>query len=164
MKMLLVFAVAIAVAAAAPQAANPAPPRGPPVIDWGKCDQLKPTENERQSKAAVVDKCLQSMPLPEPEKATQEQIQKHQEDVTTCALKAEGWFDDQGVYKFERARSEIQNKKLGADIESTVLLKHDECQKEATEKHKDFIQQVQLYQACMDFNISQICGIKVTAA
>nr|7NYJ_A Chain A, Odorant Binding Protein 1 from Varoa destructor, form P3<2>21 [Varroa destructor]7NZA_A Chain A, Odorant Binding Protein from Varroa destructor, form P2<1> [Varroa destructor]7NZA_B Chain B, Odorant Binding Protein from Varroa destructor, form P2<1> [Varroa destructor] len=145
----------------APQAPASATPAKVPVIEWGKCEQLKPSESERTSKAAVVDKCLQSLPLPDPEKATQQEIDKHRESVTTCALKAEGWFDDEGVYKFDRARNEIKNKKLDSEVEEAVLLKHDACQKEATEKHDDYINQVQLYQACMDYNISQICGIKV---
>lgn len=157
-----IIAAFVGMALAAPQGA-PAATAGAkaPAIDWGKCPQLKPSETERTSKAAVVDKCLQSLPLPDPEKATQQEIDKHRESVTTCALKAEGWFDDNGVYKFERARNEIKNKKLDGAIESSVLEKHDACQKEASEKHQDFINQVQLYQACMDFNISQICGIKV---
>ncbi|OQR73552.1 hypothetical protein BIW11_09656 [Tropilaelaps mercedesae] len=160
MKVFVVMAL-MGMAMAAPQA--PAAPTSAkaPVIEWGKCDQLKPSENERTSKAAVVDKCLQSLPLPDPEKATQQEIDKHRESVTTCALKAEGWFDDKGVYKFDRARNEIKNKKLDGEIEAAVLVKHDACQKEATEKHEDYINQVQLYQACMDYNISQICGIKV---
>lgn len=159
---IFVIAAFVGLALAAPQGPA-APAEGPknPIIEWGKCDQLKPSETERTSKAAVVDKCLQQLPLPDPSKATQTEIDKHREAVTTCALKAEGWFDDKGVYKFERARSEIKNKKLEGEIESQVLVKHDECQKEATEKHTDFINQVQLYQACMDYNISQICGIKV---
>lgn len=158
---LFVVATLLAIAMAAPQAPAAPTPGKAPVIEWGKCEQLKPSESERTSKAAVVDKCLQSLPLPDPGKATQQEIDKHRESVTTCALKAEGWFDEQGVYKFDRARNEIKNKKLESEIEAAVLVKHDACQKEATEKHADYINQVQLYQACMDYNISQICGIKV---
>ncbi|XP_022645714.1 uncharacterized protein LOC111262923 [Varroa jacobsoni] len=156
--------VLVGMAMAAPPASGGPEAGKPPTIEWGKCSQLKPSDSERMTKAAVVEKCVQSLPLPEAGKASQAEIEKHREDVTTCALKAEGWFDDKGVYKFDRARDEIKNKKLASDIETPVLEKHAECQKEAGEKHtSDYIKQVQLYQACMDFNISQICGIKVVS-
>jgi len=166
MKVFAVFAcVLVAVAHGAPQApANTqgAPGAPVPLIEWGKCDQLKPSDSERESKAGTVDACLKENPIPDPEKSTAESIEKHRETVTTCALKKEGWFNDNGSYKFDRARTEIVNKKLAGDIEKEVLVKHDECQKEAKEKYADnFIAQVQMYQACMDYNISNICGIKV---
>ncbi|KAH9366925.1 hypothetical protein HPB48_004831 [Haemaphysalis longicornis] len=107
-------------------------------VNWGKCPQLKPTEEEKTV------------------------ILKHREDVTTCALKAEGWFNKNGHYRFDRAKTEISNKKLPSDIQPQVIAKHDECKKEAEEKFpKNFIAQVQLYQACMDHHISQLCGVKI---
>lgn len=74
-------------------------------------------------------------------------------------------FNSNGQYRFDRARTEILNKKLAKDVEPQVLSKHDECKKEAEEKFaKNFVAQVQLYQACMDYHISQICGIQIAQA
>ncbi|CAN7992953.1 unnamed protein product [Ixodes hexagonus] len=139
------------------------PPR--PQINWGKCPQLQPSENERQQKALVIDQCLDKVPLPDVDTANDTVIQQHRQDVTTCALKTEGWFNSNGQYRFDRARTEILNKKLAKEVEPQVLAKHDECKKEAEEKFaKNFVAQVQLYQACMDYHISQICGIQIAQA
>ncbi|XP_077548836.1 uncharacterized protein LOC144162250 [Haemaphysalis longicornis] len=133
-----------------------------PEVNWGKCPQLKPTEEEKQQKAQVVDQCLDKIPIPDLDHANETVILKHREDVTTCALKAEGWFNKNGHYRFDRAKTEISNKKLPSDIQPQVIAKHDECKKEAEEKFpKNFIAQVQLYQACMDHHISQLCGVKI---
>ncbi|XP_064457625.1 uncharacterized protein LOC135368352 [Ornithodoros turicata] len=169
--VVLLFGMALAAPAEAPagdlqadaqtnvQAAQ-VPPR--PQINWGKCPQLQPTESERQQKALVIDQCLEKVPLPNIENATQEDVQKHREDVTTCALHTEGWFNEKGRYRFDRARSEILNKQLAKDVESVVLSKHDECKTESEEKFaQQYVSQVQLYQACMDYHISQICGIQI---
>jgi len=133
-----------------------------PQIDWGKCPQLQPSENERQQKALVIENCLKSVPFPQNQNVTDEVVVKHREEVTTCALKTEGWFDQNGFYKFDRARNEIINKKLSQDVQKIVLEKHDACQKEAVDKFpSQYVNQVQMYQACMDFHISQICSIQV---
>jgi len=164
MKVFAVLAMCVfGVSLAAPQASQ-GQPQGPqaPLIEWGKCDQLKPSDSEREAKASTVDNCLKDNPIPDPERSGPDTIEQHRETVTTCALKKEGWFNDNGSYKFDRARSEIVAKKLGGEIEKQVLEKHGECQKEALEKYGDnFIAQVQMYQACMDYHISTICGIKV---
>ncbi|KAH6944417.1 hypothetical protein HPB50_002974 [Hyalomma asiaticum] len=145
------------------QTAGAEPPR--PEINWGKCPQLQPSKEERQQKALVIDTCLEKVPLPDVEHANETVIQQHREDVTTCALHSEGWFNKNGQYRFDRARTEILNKKLAADVEPKVLAKHDECKKEAEEKFAhQFVAQVQLYQACMDYHISQICGIQIQGA
>jgi len=165
MKFFVVLALA-GVAFGAPQAAQPqgdaAAAQSQPEIDWGKCSELKPSDNEREAKAGTVDACLKEFPIPDPMTSSGDVIEKHRETVTTCALRKEGWFNDNGSYKFERARSEIINKKLSGDIEKEVLERHEECKKESTTKYKDnYIPQVQLYQACMDYYISAICSIKV---
>ncbi|KAH8033616.1 hypothetical protein HPB51_014884 [Rhipicephalus microplus] len=122
------------------QTAGAEPPR--PEINWGKCPQLQPSKEERQQKALVIDTCLEKVPLPDVEHANE--------------------FNKNGQYRFDRARTEILNKKLAADVEPKVLAKHDECKKEAEEKFAhQFVAQVQLYQACMDYHISQICGIQI---
>jgi hypothetical protein len=143
----------------APQGGGP--PR--PAITWGKCPQLQPSDNERRSKALVIEDCLKNVPFRGNENATEEEVVKHREEVTTCALRTEGWFAQNGAYKFDRARSEILNKKLPQDVERQVLAKHSECQKEAEDKYQQhYVPQVQMYQACMDFHISSICGIEVS--
>jgi len=169
MKVFVVVAALISVSCALPagdlQAAaqtQQGAAAAPPAISWGKCPQLQPSDNERQQKALVVDQCLQKVAHPDPNNSTQTEFQKHREAVTTCALQTEGWFDANGAYKFDRARSEIVNKKLANDVQEVVLKKHDECQKESTSKFANqYVAQVQMYQACMDYHISQICGIQV---
>lgn len=145
-------------AAAAASAANGQPPQ-PPQISWGKCPQLEPKESEKQEKAQIISNCLKSIPLPE--NITQESVEKHRTEVARCALNAENWFTADGKYRYEKAETEIKNKKLTADIEPSVLRQHGECKKEAEEQFPAGIAQIQLYQACMDYNISMICGIQI---
>lgn len=90
------------------------PPR-PPTISWGKCPQLEPKEAEKKQKAEIIRTCLKSIPLPE--NITQESVEKHRTQVAKCALNAENWFTDDGNYRFEKAESEIKNKKLDSTIE-----------------------------------------------
>ncbi|GFX28535.1 uncharacterized protein TNCV_1153441 [Trichonephila clavipes] len=134
-----------------------------PQIDWGKCPQLKPTEADKEQKRVVIQKCLDENPPPALETVTDpKQIDDHREIVTTCALKTEGWFNPNGTYKFDRAQSEIQSKKLDAQVEKSITQRHQECQDEAVKRFPDgFIQQVQLYQACMDYHIAEICEIEL---
>ncbi|XP_077548837.1 uncharacterized protein LOC144162251 [Haemaphysalis longicornis] len=156
--VLFVCALSFIACAGSAAAAEPKPPE----VNWGKCPQLKPSEAEKKEKAKVVDQCLQKIPLPNPDHANETAILKHREDITTCALKTEGWFNKNGQYKFDRAKTEIMNKKLPSDIQPQVLAKHEECKKEAEEKFpKNYITQIQLYQACMDHHISQLCGVKI---
>ncbi|XP_055931501.1 uncharacterized protein LOC129961897 [Argiope bruennichi] len=134
-----------------------------PQIDWGKCPQLKPTEADKEQKRVVIEKCLNENPPPAVESLTDhKQIDEHREVVTTCALKTEGWFNPNGTYKFERAKSEIQSKKLEAEVEKSITQRHEECKDEAEKRFPDgYIQQVQLYQACMDYHIAEICEIEL---
>ncbi|GIY88909.1 uncharacterized protein CDAR_108221 [Caerostris darwini] len=133
-----------------------------PEVNWGKCPELEPTAAEQRSKGEVIQQCLEKNPPPaEGSSLTQEQIDKHRETITTCALKTEGWFAADNNYNYSRARKEIQGKRLKP--EAQILGKHDECSKEAKENFPDNnIAQVQLYQACMDFHITKICEIKIT--
>nr|AYJ71602.1 odorant binding protein [Pardosa pseudoannulata] len=134
-----------------------------PQIDWGKCPQLKPTETDKEQKRLVIQKCLDKNPPPALETVTDpKQIDDHRELVTTCALKTEGWFNDDGSYKFNRAKTEIESKKLDAEVEKNISKRHQECQDEAVKRFPEgYIQQVQLYQACMDYHIAEICEIEL---
>lgn len=134
-----------------------------PQIDWGKCPQLKPTEADKEQKRLVIQKCLEQNPPPALETVTDpKQIDDHRELVTTCALNTEGWFNEDGSYKFERAKTEIESKKLDSQVEKNISTRHEECKDEAVKRFpKGYIQQVQLYQACMDYHIAEICEIEL---
>lgn len=134
-----------------------------PQIDWGKCPQLKPTDADKEQKRLVIQKCLDQNPPPALETVTDpKQIDDHRELVTTCALKTEGWFNEDGSYKFNRAKTEIESKKLDNQVEKNISSRHKECQDEAVKRFPEgYIQQVQLYQACMDYHIAEICEIEL---
>ncbi|XP_013788954.1 uncharacterized protein LOC106472832, partial [Limulus polyphemus] len=134
-------------------------------INWGECPQLEPTQEEKSKKQTVIANCLKENPPPKPEdEPSPEVLEKHHADITTCALKTEGWFDDNNKYKFDRAKTEIEQKALNPEITEKIKGKHEECKGEAEERFADdFISQVKLYQACMDQNISTICGIQIVA-
>ncbi|XP_053200296.1 uncharacterized protein LOC128385454 [Panonychus citri] len=153
---------------AGPQVSGPGPqeaaggPPQPPQISWGKCPQLEPKESEKKVKAEIISNCLKSITLPE--NITQESVEKHRTEVARCALNAENWFTADGKYRYEKAETEIKNKKLTPDVEPQVLRQHNECKKEAEEQFAAGIAQIQLYQACMDYHISMICGIQIVGA
>ncbi|RWS22631.1 hypothetical protein B4U80_07214, partial [Leptotrombidium deliense] len=136
---------------------------GSPQIYWGRCPQLEPTMDEKVKKAAVITKCLETTPVPQ--NITQESVEVHREQVAACALQMEGWFNDKGLYKYDKAESEIKAKRLSKEIEERILSYHKQCKEEAEEKfpvsNKALISQIQLYQACMDYFISDVCGIDV---
>lgn len=133
-------------------------------VNWNKCPQLEPSESEKNKKTQVITKCLQSAPIPT--NLTRENVEAHREQIATCALKVEGWFDDQGQYKYDKAETEIRGKKLDPVIENQVLKFHVACQEEASKKfprdQNKLIDQVQFYQACMDYYISIVCEIEVS--
>lgn len=135
-----------------------------PQINWGKCPELEPTESEKMAKASVITKCLESTPLPT--NITRESVEAHREQIAACALRAEGWFTGAGGYDFGKAEKEIKNKHLNRDLESQVLSYHAQCKTESEEKYPassaSIIAQIQLYQACMDYFISDVCGIEVS--
>lgn len=142
--------------------ADPTPPQAP-TIDWGSCPQLEPNESEKQEKANIIKQCLERIPVPK--NITQQSIEVHRAEVAKCALQLEGWFNEHGQYKYEKAEVEIRKKKLDAAIEQQVLAQHTECQQESRTKFpklEEVIAQIQLYQACMDYHISKICSIQIT--
>jgi len=145
-----------------PQPQKQHAPQGPQ-ISWGKCSQLEPSEKEKMTKATVITKCLETTPLPA--NITRLTVELHREQIAACALQNEGWFTKQGGYDFNKAENEIKNKKLDKKIEESVLGYHNQCKKEAEDKFpsvkKHVIAQIQLYQACMDYFISDVCGIEV---
>lgn len=74
-------------------------------------------------------------------------------------------FTGQLIYNYNKAKNEIKFKKFDPDIEEKVLTFHENCKDEAQEKFNNPIQiigQIQLYQSCMDWHISSVCGIEVT--
>lgn len=115
------------------------------------------------TKAQVITKCLESTPLPG--NITRETVETHREQIAACALQSEGWFTTGGKYDFNKAESEIKNKRLSKQIEDQVLSYHKQCKEESEEKFpfskSTVIAQIQLYQACMDYFISDVCGIEV---
>lgn len=144
---------------------GPAPAQAPSFeVNWNKCPQLEPSETEKSKKTQVITKCLQSAPIPT--NLTRENVEAHREQIATCALRVEGWFDDAGNYKYDKAESEIRAKKLEPPIELQVLKFHVACKDEAGKKfpreQNKLIDQVQFYQACMDYYISIVCEIEVS--
>jgi hypothetical protein len=133
-------------------------------VNWNKCPQLEPSDSEKNKKTQVITKCLQSAPIPS--NLTRENVEAHREQIATCALKVEGWFDDQGQYRYDKAETEIRGKRLDQAIESQVLKFHVACKDEASKKfprdQNKLIDQVQFYQACMDYYISIVCEIEVS--
>ncbi|KAJ6218096.1 hypothetical protein RDWZM_009253 [Blomia tropicalis] len=134
-----------------------------PQINWGKCPELEPSEQEKLSKASVITKCLETTPLPG--NITRESVEQHREQIAACALRAEGWFTPTNGYDYGKAEKEIKNKRLKEGLEQQVLLYHSQCKAESEEKYpssnNSIIAQIQLYQACMDYFISDVCGIEV---
>lgn len=95
-----------------------------------------------------------------------------QRNITGCALRAENWvwlqrlhrssynsdfvslqFDKNGNYRFEKAETEIKNKKLSNEMQTQLVNAHQLCGKDAKDKfvamRVDVVDQVQLYQACV---------------
>lgn len=69
------------------------------------------------------------------------------------------------TYNYAKAEREIKAKKFDPDVEEKVLAFHESCRDEAQDKYSNAFQiigQIQLYQSCMDWHISQVCGIEVT--
>ncbi|KAH9412387.1 uncharacterized protein LOC113788996 [Dermatophagoides pteronyssinus] len=139
-----------------------------PKINWGRCPQLEPTERDIESKSNILQECLRQNPPPQSESITQEQIIQHQQKVTECALKIENWFDKNGEYKYSKAEKEIKNKNLAKDMEKKLLESHKQCSQIAKDrsqavKNMTIVEQVQVYQGCMDAHITQNCQIEISA-
>lgn len=153
---------------AAPQAAAPSaamPPVIEPVIDWGKCSQLAPTEAQRKLKTEIIKACLDAHPLStKPEDLNAEVVEKHRIKLGECALNKEDWFNADKTYKYDKAEEELKKKDVEASIKTKILEQHKQCKQQALEKFADasaVIEQVQFYQSCMDFHVSQLCSIKI---
>lgn len=142
---------------------GPEPGSPQPTINWGQCPQLEPTLQEKMNKANVITKCLEVTPVPQ--NLTRDTVERHRESVAACALQMEGWFTPDVRYRYEKAESEIRSKKMPISVETKVLQYHTQCKQEAEEKYphstQTVIHQIQLYQACMDYFISEACGIEV---
>lgn len=74
----------------APSASGP--PVIEPIIDWGKCPQLAPTEQQRKQKTEIIKSCLEQNPLSgAPETLNAETVEKHRIKLGECALNKEDW-------------------------------------------------------------------------
>lgn len=63
-----------------------------PVIDWGKCPQLAPTELQRKQKTEIIKACLEKHPLNSPpDQLNAEIVDKHRIQLGECALTKEDW-------------------------------------------------------------------------
>lgn len=105
---LFVFLVVAAVVESQSPAAAPQQPAAMPVIIWGSCPQLEPSEADKKTKSDVLANCLKQFPIPA--ELTQEKINTRktsrllsilvlslnllfldQKSVAECALKMENW-------------------------------------------------------------------------
>lgn len=74
----------------APSASGP--PVIEPIIDWGKCPQLAPTEQQRKQKTEIIKACLDANPLSTaPDQMNPEAVEKHRIKLGECALNKEDW-------------------------------------------------------------------------
>lgn len=63
-----------------------------PTIDWGKCPQLAPTEEQRKQKTEIIKACLEKHPLTQPpEQLNAEIVDAHRIKLGECALTKEDW-------------------------------------------------------------------------
>lgn len=91
LSVMIAFAAALVQAApATPDAASP--PVIEPVIDWGKCPQLAPTEIQRKQKTDIIKACLDANPIGvSQDQITAEIVEKHRIKLGECALSKEDW-------------------------------------------------------------------------
>lgn len=94
--MSCIAVVSAAPSSGGPQAANAAAaaatPVIEPVIDWGKCPQLAPTELQRKQKTEIIKACLEKHPLTTPpDQLNAEIVDKHRIQLGECALTKEDW-------------------------------------------------------------------------
>lgn len=94
---IMVVSIAIAQAAPSSGSASSAPQAGAgsviePVIDWGKCPQLAPTDAQRKQKTEIIKACLEKHPLNQsPDQLNAEIVDKHRIELGECALTKEDW-------------------------------------------------------------------------
>lgn len=88
-------ALAYAAPPTAPVSSAPSangPPVVEPIIDWGKCPQLAPTDEQRKQKTEIIKSCLESNPIgTSPEQLNAEAVEKHRIKLGECALNKEDW-------------------------------------------------------------------------
>lgn len=175
MKNIVTLALSLATVCLLAQAAPPTAPvssapsaNGPPVvepiIDWGKCPQLAPTDEQRKVKTEIIKQCLESNPLGSADQLNAAAVEKHRIKLGECALNKEDWFNADKTYKYDKAEEELNKKDVEASIKTKVLEQHKQCKQQALEKFPataSVIEQVQFYQSCMDFHVSQLCSIKI---
>lgn len=73
-------------------------------------------------------------------------------------------FNADKTYKYNKAEEELKKKDVEAGIKAKILDQHKQCKQQALEKFpaaSAVIEQVQFYQSCMDFHVSQLCSIKI---
>lgn len=163
----LVCALAQAAPPQAPVSSAPAaggPPVVEPIIDWGKCPQLAPTDEQRKVKTEIIKQCLEANPLGSADQLSAAAVEKHRIKLGECALNKEDWFNADKTYKYDKAEEELKKKDVEASIKTKVLDQHKQCKQQALEKFPagtSVIEQVQFYQSCMDFHVSQLCSIKI---
>jgi len=167
-----IFAVVFGQRAPKPIAPKPTPtapkpqsdqPQKPPTINWGKCPQLQPTESENTRKDTVRDTCLKAHPIPK--ERNERTFIAHSKLMTECGLKQENWFDRRGRYRFSRTKARITSKKLPKPIETQIVSHVDKCRADAQKQFpnkQQMMDSIQLFQACMDFQTTQTCEIKIT--
>lgn len=81
----------------APSASGP--PVIEPIIDWGKCPQLAPSEQQRKQKTEIIKACLDANPLgTTPEQLNAEAVEKHRIKLGECALTKEDWVSSSTSY------------------------------------------------------------------
>jgi len=160
-------AIAQAAPPTAPVSSAPSangPPVVEPIIDWGKCPQLAPTEEQRKTKTEIIRQCLDKHPLGSTDNLNAAAVEKHRILLGECALNKEDWFNADKTYKYDKAEDELKKKDVEASIKSKILEQHAQCKQQALEKfpaNTSVIEQVQFYQSCMDFHVSQLCSIKI---
>lgn len=73
-------------------------------------------------------------------------------------------FNADNSYRYDKAEEELKKKDVEASIKTKIIEQHEQCKKQALEKFPTktaIIEQVQFYQSCMDFHVSQLCNIKI---
>lgn len=92
----------------APSASGP--PVIEPIIDWGKCPQLAPTEEQRKQKTEIIKACLDANPLTTaPEQLNAELVEKHRIKLGECALNKENWVSNDTDWLCDTLKRSIPN-------------------------------------------------------
>ncbi|XP_025016893.1 uncharacterized protein LOC112539001 [Tetranychus urticae] len=166
-------------------------PHRPPTINWGKCPQLEPKEAEKKQKADIIRTCLKSITLPEnitQESVEKHRTEVAKcalnaenwfaEDGSltfeSCSLMCTSSLKLWSLTSIARTVSSRPIViispvhmliyflfSLSYYLQPQIVNQHSECRKEAEEQFPSGIAQIQLYQACMDYHISMICGIQI---